>query len=313
MTDAASPPEIGEVLHGFAEYLTLERSRSAATVQAYLGDVRGLLEFAAGRDLGVSEIDLDVIRAWLVARHSQGGSASSSAARRISALRTFFGWATAAGRLPLDPTLRLVSPKKGSHLPEVVSERDLDSITRRLAQRAAEPVEDPVQLALAARDLLIVELLWASGVRVAELAGLDIDDLDRAQRTMKVIGKGDKERTVPFGGPAERSLDLWLARRPRLVREKSGAALLIGVRGGRMGVRQIREVVNGVLGEQPDVAATGPHALRHSAATHLLDGGADLRTVQELLGHRSVSTTQIYTHVSVDRLGEAFRQAHPRA
>lgn len=308
-------PHFQDHLEAFAQYLRLERSRSVATVRAYTRDVGSLLAFATDHDLHVELIDLDVIRSWMAEQLTTGTNAASSAsaARRTSAIRTFFRWCTSTGRTPHDPTMRLVSPRKKSHLPSVVSAADLTAITQRLAEASNNSHLSPREQATIARDRVIVELLWASGVRVSELAALDIDDLNRTQRTMVVTGKGDKQRTVPFGGPADSAVEQWLRRRNEFMTDTSGRALLLGQRGGRMGVRQIREVVNRELSRQADVTARGPHALRHSAATHLLDGGADLRSVQELLGHESVSTTQIYTHVSVDRLGAAFQQAHPRA
>lgn len=160
----------------------------------------------------------------------------------------------------------------------------------------------------------MVELLYATGIRVGELTGLDVDDVDPDRRTLRVLGKGNKERTVPFGVPAAVALDDWLRRgRPALVVSLSGPALFLGQRGKRVDPRQVRSVVGNLLEALGDTAATGPHALRHSAATHLLDGGADLRAVQEILGHSSLATTQIYTHVSVERLRNSYRQAHPRA
>ncbi|WP_260853466.1 tyrosine recombinase XerC [Kocuria palustris] len=300
------------MLEDFAEHLHLERSRSRATVVAYTADVRRLLGFAREQGAGLAEIDLPVLRGWLAAQHEHGASASTMA-RRTSALRTFFGWTASTGRTPGDPTLRLGAPRRAAHLPDVVGAGDLSEIAEGLAARAADADRSPEQRALAARDRLVIELLWATGVRVAELAGLDVDDVDRQRRTLRVIGKGDKQRVVPYGGPAADALELWLRQRGILSTGAGGPALLLGARGGRMGTRQIRGVVDRELAARPDVAARGPHALRHSAATHLLDGGADLRSVQELLGHESVATTQIYTHVSVDRLGAAFRQAHPRA
>lgn len=306
------PADLAGHLEDFADHLGLERSRSPATVRAYTSDVGQLLRFAAEHEQNLESIDLDVLRAWLAERYTRGGR-PSSAGRRISAVRTFFGWAVNTGRVLADPTLRLTSPKKASHLPDVVTAADLSAITERLEQRGRDCELPPRESAVAARDHVIFELLWAAGLRVSELAGLDRTDIDRRQRTMVVTGKGNKQRTVPFGVPADTALDTWLSRRRDLATAASGDGLLVGLRGGRMGVRQIRTVVNRELAAQPDVAARGPHALRHSAATHLLDGGADLRSVQELLGHESVSTTQIYTHVSVDRLGAAFLQAHPRA
>ena len=167
---------------------------------------------------------------------------------------------------------------------------------------------------MALRNRAMLELLYATGVRVGELAGLDIDDLDPDRRTLRVLGKGNKERTVPYGLPAALAVDDWLRRgRPALVAADSGPALFLGARGKRVDQRQVRSVVKGLLDRLGDTSATGPHALRHSAATHLLDGGADLRAVQEILGHSSLATTQIYTHVSVDRLRQSYQQAHPRA
>jgi integrase/recombinase XerC len=160
----------------------------------------------------------------------------------------------------------------------------------------------------------MVELLYATGVRVGELAGLDVDDLDPDRRTLRVLGKGNKERTVPYGLPAALAVDDWLRRgRGKLAAADSGPALFLGARGRRVDQRQVRSVVKGLFEALGDTSATGPHSLRHTAATHLLDGGADLRAVQEILGHSSLATTQIYTHVSVDRLRKSYQQAHPRA
>lgn len=311
-TEPALEPADAQVLDDFGEHLRLERSRSRSTISAYTADVRQLLAFARGRGAGFTDIDLSVLRAWLATQHERGAKASSMA-RRTSALRTFFGWTTATGRAAQDPTLRLRAPRRGAHLPEVVGAGDLAGIIDDLTARASDGDLGPRDRALAARDRLIIEVLWATGVRVAELSGLDLDDVDQQRRTLRVTGKGDKQRVVPYGGPAADALERWLAQRGLLITQNSGPAMLLGARGGRMGTRQIRGVVDRGLAARPDVAARGPHALRHSAATHLLDGGADLRSVQELLGHESVATTQIYTHVSVDRLSAAFQQAHPRA
>jgi integrase/recombinase XerC len=178
-----------------------------------------------------------------------------------------------------------------------------------LAAVAADD-DDPVHL----RDRAALELLYASGMRVGELTGLDVDDVDLSGGTARVLGKGDKERIVPFGAPAADALEQWLRTgRPRLATPQSGAALFLGRRGRRVGQRQVREALHQLLAHLPDVADMGPHGLRHSAATHLLEGGADLRAVQEILGHSSLATTQVYTHVSIDRLRAAYQQAHPRA
>jgi len=174
--------------------------------------------------------------------------------------------------------------------------------------------EQPADTALRLRNALVVELLYASGVRVGELVGLDVDDVDRARRLLRVLGKGRKERSVPFGAPAAAALEDWLGRgRPALVTPTSGPALLLGVRGGRLDAREARRVVHTAIAAAPGVPDVGPHGLRHSAATHVLEGGADLRSVQELLGHASLATTQIYTHVTVERLRAVHARAHPRA
>jgi integrase/recombinase XerC len=232
----------------------------------------------------------------------------STLARRAATARSFTAWAVREELLDADPALRLKAPKRDKSLPGVLHQQQVVRVLDGL-QAAAEDGG-----ALALRDRAMVELLYATGVRVGELAGLDVDDLDPDRRTLKVLGKGNKERTVPYGLPAAVAVDDWLRRgRPLLAAEGSGPALFLGVRGRRVDQRQVRAVVKDLLDALGDTAATGPHALRHSAATHLLDGGADLRAVQEILGHSSLATTQIYTHVSVDRLRRSYQQAHPRA
>lgn len=297
-----------ETLAAFERHLAAERGRSPHTVRAYVGDLTALadaLERAGVPEL--SEVGINDLRTWL-AEQSEAGAARSTIARRAAAARTFFRWAVRTGLLEADPALRLVSPGRGRHLPEVLR-ADQATGLMELAAVASDDA-DPVHL----RDRAALELLYASGVRVGELVGLDVDDLDLDRRTVQVLGKGSKERTVPFGAPAADALSGWLEQgRPQLVTARSGAALFLGRRGGRVDARQIRAAVHDLLAHLPDAPDLGPHGLRHSAATHLLEGGADLRTVQELLGHASLSTTQIYTHVSVERLRAAYRQAHPRA
>jgi integrase/recombinase XerC len=303
-----SPVISPETLAAFERYLAAERGRSAHTVRAYLGDVRDLaaaLERAGVPDL--SDVDINDLRSWL-GEQAAAGAARSTIARRAAAARTFFRWLVRQGRLRADPSLRLVSPGRGRHLPEVLRPEQATGLMELAAVAADDG--DPVRL----RDRAVVELLYATGIRVGELAGLDVDDVDLEQRTVRVMGKGAKERTVPFGAPAAEALRDWLGRgRPRLVTQRSGPALFLGRRGGRVDPRQVRSAVHALVAHLPDAPDLGPHGLRHSAATHLLEGGADLRTVQELLGHANLSTTQIYTHVSVDRLRQAYRQAHPRA
>ncbi|MFF0989528.1 tyrosine recombinase XerC [Kocuria nitroreducens] len=314
-SDAAPlPPAVVRALERYTDHLVHELARSPRTVDAYSGDLRALFTWLHAR-YGVAApaaVELDMLRAWLAARHAEGAGRSSMA-RWTASVRGFFGWAAATGLLGADPSLRLVAPRRRRHLPDVVPADGMRDLLDDLAARSTAPGTGGADAALVARDRALVELLYATGARVGELAGADVDDVDRSRRVLTVVGKGDKQRTVPFGGPADQALELWLARRPVLAAAGSGPALFLGSRGGRIDARQVRRVVERELGTVPDTAARGPHALRHSAATHLVDGGADLRTVQELLGHASVATTQIYTHVSVDRLGTVYRQAHPRA
>jgi integrase/recombinase XerC len=302
------PRELSRASDAFSQYLSGERAMSAHTLRAYLGDLRSLLAHAASEGATrLEDLELGTLRRWLGAQ-SQAGVARSTLARRAATARAFTAWALREERIDSDPSLRLKAPKRERTLPGVLQSQQLRRLLTTLEEAAAGGEPLPV------RNRAIVELLYATGVRVGELAGLDIDDLDPDRRTLRVIGKGNKERTVPYGVPAALALDDWLRRgRPLLVRDASGPALFLGSRGSRVDQRQVRELVNKLLEALGDTSASGPHALRHSAATHLLDGGADLRAVQEILGHSSLATTQIYTHVSVDRLRNSYQQAHPRA
>lgn len=309
-------------IDAFERHLRLERGRSPHTIRAYLADLRdflghvdGDLEGSPGDGAGgatgaatpLSEIRLADLRAWLGVL-AGAGAARSSVARRSASLRTFFGWAARQGHVDTDPSLRLVAPKRHRTLPPVLAKNDAAGLLDVAAVAADD--DDPVHL----RNRAVLELLYATGVRVGELTGLDIDDVDFHSNVVRVIGKGDKERRVPFGGPARTALEDWLQRgRPRLTVDGSGPSLFLGRRGRRMDPRQVRTLVHDMLTHVPDAPDLGPHGLRHSAATHLLEGGADLRMVQELLGHASLATTQIYTHVSIERLAASYAQAHPRA
>lgn len=291
----------------FALHLRAQRGVSEHTVRAYLGDLEHLLDHAV--DQGVTRldgIDLTVLRGWL-ASMANAARSRATLARRSAAIRTFFRWATHTSRVAADPTLRLGTARAAGTLPTVLA---LEPVTRLLDAARDRAVDgDPVHT----RDWAAVELLYATGARVGELCGADVGDLDLGDLTLRVVGKGDKERVVPFGRPAARAVHAWLETgRPRLVREGSPAALLLGRRGGRVDQRQVRTVVH-ELAAHVGVDDIAPHALRHTAATHLLEGGSDLRTVQEILGHASLTTTQRYTHVSADRLRSAFELAHPRA
>ncbi len=290
----------------FARYLASERGRSPHTQRAYLADVRDLLLFAARGETGLDVLTLPVLRSWL-ASMTRAGRSRATVARRAASARAFCAWAARTGRIAHDPAVRLSAPRRDRTLPEVLTK---DQAVRLMAaaEEAAED-DDPLRL----RDLAAVELLYASGIRVGELVGLDVGDVDLARRLVRVLGKGGKERVVPFGVPAGRAVQVWLHRgRPRLALPEGGPALLLGRLGRRADQRQIRSAVRTVAARTGDIAV-GPHGLRHSAATHLLDAGADLRAVQELLGHATLATTQIYTHVSVERLKATYEQAHPRA
>jgi integrase/recombinase XerC len=298
---------MAEAVEAFGRHLALERARSEHTQRAYLGDVRDLLGYAHRHGVDdLSGIDLALLRSWLAALTS-AGRARSTVARRAAAARSFLSWAVRTGRIRVDPSARLLAPRRRPGLPTVLR---ADEAAALLQAAATAPDHHPIGL----RDRAALELLYATGARVGELVGLDVDDVDLARRTARVMGKGGKERVVPFGVPAAEAVNAWLTTgRPVLAGPASGPALLLGQRGRRADQRQIRAAVHRLAAGVPDLKDLGPHGLRHSAATHLLEGGADLRTVQELLGHATLATTQIYTHVSVERLKVTYEQAHPRA
>jgi integrase/recombinase XerC len=304
-----------EAVDRFARHLASERGRSPHTVRGYVTDVVSLLDHA-GRMGGTrpDDLDLGVLRSWL-ARLRSKGAARTSLARRAAAARTFTAWAHRDGLLPHDVGARLASPKARRDLPAVLGAGQVEALVTSPADVPLPPAgpEAATARALALRDRAVLELLYATGVRVAELCGLDLDHVDRRRRLVRVLGKGAKERSVPYGLPAEAAIDAWLRRgRPVLAGPRSGGALLLGARGGRLNPTSARQLVASYAHGE-GLPRVSPHGLRHSAATHLLEGGADLRSVQELLGHASLASTQIYTHVSVERLRAAYRQAHPRA
>jgi len=296
--------QLDRVLADFTLYLSAERGFSEHTVRSYRGDLADLLRFAD--DAGATtadEIDLELLRGWLW-RGSTAGLAKSTLARRSATARALTSWLARSGETPTDAAARLRAPKPDRHLPRVLTREQMDGILEGLAARAATGDT------LALRDLAIVELLYASALRVSELAGLDLHDVDLSRLTVRVLGKGSKERVVPFGVPAKNAVSAWIDAREASVKNP---ALFLGARGGRLGTRAVYTLVADLLEGVPGGGPAGPHALRHTAATHLLDGGADLRAVQELLGHASLGTTQIYTHVSTERLKESYKMAHPRA
>lgn len=290
----------------FLVHLSDERRCSSHTVRAYAGDVESLLRTCVARGArSLSDLSLAHLRGWLAEQNSSG-LARATLARRAASARAFTAWCHRRGLIDHDPGERLASPQVSRVLPTVLGADEAAA----LMDHAAVAADDGA--AVGARDRAMVELLYGTGIRVAELCGLDRSSVDRGERTLRVRGKGDRERTVPYGGPAARALDHWWGERDRLLSERSGDALFLGVRGGRVDPRTVRGVVHR-LSRQAGVPEVAPHALRHSAATHVLEGGADLRSVQELLGHATLATTQRYTHVSVERLRATYAQAHPRA
>lgn len=293
-----------DALQRFADYLSAERGRSAHTVRAYVGDITDLRDHCASR--GQDRLDgltLSALRGWLAGMERRELSRSTMA-RRAASARVFTEWASHRGLLEADVGERLASPRRGRRLPPVLTQEQAEAVMGSL--------DDPSAAGL--RDRAVVELLYATGIRVSELCGLDIDDVDQGRRTIRVHGKGGRQRVVPYGVPAAQALDQWRQRgRPEFARDGSGPALFLGERGKRIDPRTVRRIVHRVLADVDGVPDLGPHGLRHSAATHVLEGGADLRAVQELLGHASLATTQVYTHVSVERLRSTFEQAHPRA
>jgi integrase/recombinase XerC len=298
-----------KLLAAFTRHLEIERNLSIHTIRAYRGDLESLI--AHLENIGVnniSQLELVHLRSWLANQQVKGG-ARTTLSRRAVSVRLFTKWAVKNKYLEKDVAATLATPKGHRTLPEVLGIGDAKIAMDSMATRAAEE-ETPI----AVRDVAMVEMLYASGARVAELCGLDLTDIDYDRQTIRVLGKGNKERTIPVGNPAMRALDNWLkSGRDSIKNSLSGNAVFLGARGKRIDQRTVRTVVYNALQAIEGIERMGPHALRHSAATHLLEGGADLRTVQEILGHASLATTQIYTHVSTERLQKVFKQAHPRA
>ena len=300
-------PQSLAVLEQFERHLRLERHNSEHTIRAYLGDLTDLLRHtgALGRDL--QEVTLRDLRGWLAAMQARD-VAAATLQRRAGATRVFFAWLLDEGIIGRDPAAELKSPRVRRRLPRSLSSHEAADMMAAAIGRAGEG-EGPE----ADRDVAVLELLYGSGLRVSELCGLDLGDIDPAARVVRVLGKGDKERSVPVSAPAVDAVDRWLVRRAEWLRPGSAAALFLGRRGARIDPRVVRRVVHEAVRAVPEAPDQGPHGLRHAMATHLLEGGADLRSVQEMLGHASLATTQIYTHVTDERVRAAFRQAHPRA
>ena len=298
-----------ELENAYVEHLRNVRNLSENSIRAYVADLESMVTHI--NQMGIedfSALELNHLRSWLSNLQVKGG-ARASISRRVVSIRAFTYWAAKNGWLPRDIGRDLVAPKPERNLPEIIDIENAAKAIQALEVRAAEE-ESPI----AFRDLAVIEILYATGIRVSELVGLNIEDIDRSRNTIKVLGKGSKERVVPIGIPALKALDKYLELgREKFVNQNSGRALFLGGRGKRIDQRIVRTIVYNATEAVGNGIKLGPHALRHSAATHLLEGGADLRTVQEILGHSSLSTTQIYTHVTEERLKKAYEQAHPRA
>ena len=306
------PRTRADLLASYRGYLALQRDLSGHTVRAYLVDINDLLSFlGVGEgdtepvDAALATLDLADLRDWLAAMAASGHS-RATLARRSASVRTFSSWAFETGLLTSDVAARLRAPRVDIRLPGVLTPQQASQLLKTASDLASDGH------VLAVRDLAIIETLYATGVRVSELVGLDVADLDHSQRTLRVLGKGRKERTVPYGLPASKALEAWLHRRGEICAVDAGGALFLGARGRRIDPRAVRDVVHRLC-TAAQVPDPGPHGLRHSTATHVLGGGADLCSVQELLGHSSLATTQRYTHVSAERLRSVYEQAFPRA
>ena len=325
ITDAAA---------AFLDAARLEFGYSEHTIRSYRRDLLGFSEFAA--EQGVTEvegIELELLRSWLWERQQQG-LAASTIARNVATMKSFGSWLEARSVLPGNPASRLRTPRVPKPLPRVLSQEQMARVLERAAARAADGAPEHL------RDHAVLELLYSSALRVSELTSLPVSGFNRRDRTVRVTGKGDKERVVPLGAPAARALERYLSdgREALLARREDPAAgqgasgpasapntrvrqvaaqpseLFIGNRNGApLNTSSVYRLVSRELEQEPGGGPSGPHTLRHTAATHLLDGGADLRVVQEMLGHSSLSSTQVYTHVSMERLAATYRQAHPRA
>lgn len=295
----------------WGEYLRLSRRMSEHTIDAYLGDLRAFLDYVGLRwdapaDQFGQALTQRSIRSWLADTLASGG-ARSTIARHTAAIRNFTAWAVREEILASDPAAALTSPRADQRLPTPLDESEARTLINLARAEAVDGT--PAQM----RAWAILELTYACGLRVSEVCALDVSSLNREALTVRVLGKGNKERVVPYGPPAREALDHWLVRgRPQLVAQSSGEALFLGDRGGRIDPRVVRSMVHR-MAAKAGVHDVAPHGLRHSTATHLLQGGADLRAVQEMLGHASLSTTQRYTHVDTARLSAIYQRAHPRA
>lgn len=297
-----------DLVRAYLDHRQAGRVLQPASLRGYAADLSHLCDFLESRaSLDPGAVTRELVREW-VWEQSAAGVSPTTIKRRVSSARGFFQWAVVQGHLPISPAMGLASPRAPRRLPRVLHQRNAASLLDGLAERAG--ADDPVAL----RDWAIVELLYSSALRVGEVCSANLESVNLAEQLVRVVGKGNKERVAPIGRPATQAIARYLERgRPTLATEDSGSALFLGSRGRRIHPRTVYGLVSGLLEDFPGSGPRGPHTFRHTAATHLLDGGADLRSVQELLGHTSLSTTELYTHVSIERMREAYRLAHPRA
>ena len=296
------------VTHAYLDHLERSRVLSDNSLTAYGKDILQFATFASEQRVeSLAEVDAELTRSWVWSL-AEAGMAGSSLRRKVSALKGFTAWMAREGHTDGDVGIRLRAPGASRSLPRVLTRHHMEEIFQSLKTHA------DTGDALAIRDLAMVEVLYASAIRVSELVGLTLEGIDLDSRTLRVVGKGDKERMVPLGAPAVSAVRRYLNdARGTLLGEGRSSVVFLSSKGKPLGPRSVYQVVASLLADIPGAGPLGPHTLRHTAATHLLDGGADLRSVQELLGHASLGTTQIYTHVSHERLTEAYQQAHPRA
>ncbi|MFV0435626.1 MAG: tyrosine recombinase [Leucobacter sp.] len=321
--------QLTAAIEAFLTAIRLEYGYSEHTRRAYSRDLADFAEYAEQADAStLASCDIELMRGWLWERQQRGLS-PATLARNVATLKSFGAWLERTRLAQGNPSARLRTPKAPRELPRVLANEQVGKILERAARRAETGDPEPL------RDHAVLELLYATGLRVSELCTLSLAGFDRRERTVLLLGKGGKERVVPMGAPAAHALERYLeAGRPRLAarsRSRSGEVaegeeeeaaatalrnrdpFFLGNRGGRLGTNAVYRLVARELEQEPGGGPRGPHTLRHTAATHLLNGGADLRVVQEMLGHSSLASTQIYTHVSAERLAESYRQAHPRA
>lgn len=305
-----------EAIDAFLDATRLEYGYSEHTIRSYRQDLTHFAEHAAKQHAeDLEQLDLELLRSWLWERQ-QLGLAPATIARHVATLKSFGTWLESRRLVPGNPASRLRTPKAPKSLPRVLTKEQVTRVLERAAARAASG--EPEQI----RDYTVLELLYSSALRVSELTSLTLTGYDRGARSVRVLGKGNKERVVPLGAPAARALEHYLAEAREALLSRNGSpgdapaqtTLFVGNRNGAtLNASAIYRLVSRELDQEPGGGPRGPHTLRHTAATHLLDGGADLRVVQEILGHSSLSSTQVYTHVSMERLAETYRQAHPRA